>query len=168
LRKFTLTIFSFILWFLLVWPFDPVTRALDVQSIVVGAAVAVFVGLVFGDRLPAIGAGTFLRRLAWLIVYIPVFTWALVVANLDVAYRVIHPAMPIHPGIVKVKTRLKSREGRTMLANSITLTPGTMTVDITDDGYLYIHWINAKHEDVEGATRDIVEGFEKIIGRIFE
>ena len=168
MRKMTLTIFSFILWFLLVWPFDPVTKAPDVQSIVIGAVVALFVGLLFGDRLPAAGVGSFFRRFAWLLVYIPVFTWALVVANLDVAYRVIHHAMPIRPGIVKVRTKLKSREGRTMLANSITLTPGTMTVDITDDGYLYIHWINVKHEDVEGATRDIVERFERIIGRIFE
>jgi multicomponent Na+:H+ antiporter subunit E len=135
---------------------------------VIGVAVALFVGLIFGERLPAIGGRTVFRRLFWLLVYIPVFTKALVVANLDVAYRVIHPAMPIRPGIVKVRTALKSREGRTMLANSITLTPGTMTVDITDDGFLYVHWINVRHEDVEGATRDIVEYFERIIGRIFE
>jgi len=168
LRKLSLTIFSFILWFLLVWPFDPVTKALDVQSTVIGVVVALFVGLLFGERLPGTGVGTFLRRVGWLVAYIPVFTWALIVANFDVAYRVVHPAMPIRPGIVKVKTNLKSREGRTMLANSITLTPGTMTVDLTDDGYLYIHWINVKHEDVEGATRDIVERFERMIGRIFE
>jgi len=168
LRKLTLVIFSFIVWFLLVWPFDPVAGTLDFQSTVVGVVVALFVGLIFGDRLPAVSPGTVLRRLFWLMVYVPVFTKALIVANLDVAYRVIHPAMPIRPGIVKVKTGLKSREGRTMLANSITLTPGTMTVDITDDGYLYIHWINVKHEDVEGATRDIVRPFERIIGRIFE
>jgi len=153
---------------MLVWPFDPVTKALDVQSTVIGVVVALFVGLLFGERLPGVGLGTFFRRAGWLIAYVPVFTWALIVANFDVAYRVIHPAMPIRPGIVKVKTNLKSREGRTMLANSITLTPGTMTVDLTDDGYLYIHWINVKHEDVEGATRDIVERFERIIGRIFE
>ena len=168
MRKLSLTIFSFILWFLLVWPFDPVTKALDVQSTVIGVVVALFVGLLFGERLPGTGVGTFFRRAGWLVAYIPVFTWALIVANFDVAYRVIHPAMPIRPGIVKVKTNLKSREGRTMLANSITLTPGTMTVDLTDDGYLYIHWINVKHEDVEGATRDIVERFERMIGRIFE
>jgi multicomponent Na+:H+ antiporter subunit E len=168
LRKLSLTIFSFILWFLLVWPFDPLTKALEVPSVVIGVVVALFVGLLFGERLPGIGVGTFFRRLIWIVAYIPVFTWALIVANFDVAYRVLHPAMPIRPGIVKVKTNLKSREGRTMLANSITLTPGTMTVDLTDDGYLYVHWINVKHEDVEGATRDIVGRFERIIGRIFE
>jgi multicomponent Na+:H+ antiporter subunit E len=76
--------------------------------------------------------------------------------------------MPIHPGIVKVKTTLKNPAGRTMLANSITLTPGTLTVDITDDEYLYIHWINVKSEDIEQASRDIVARFETFLRRIFE
>jgi multicomponent Na+:H+ antiporter subunit E len=168
LRKLTLTIFSFVLWFLLVWPFDPVEKTLNLQSTLLGVVVAIFVGVVFGERLPTTGHGRFLKRAFWLLAYIPVFAWAVIVANLDVVYRVVHPDMPIRPGIVKVKTSLKSNEGRTMLANSITLTPGTLTVDVTDDGYLYIHWINVRHEDVEGATRDIVDKFERIIGRIFE
>jgi multicomponent Na+:H+ antiporter subunit E len=87
---------------------------------------------------------------------------------LDVVYRVIHPAMPIRPGIVKVKTSLKSDSARTALANSITLTPGTMTVDITDDGYLYIHWINVRTTDVEEASRKIVTPFEWFLAKIFD
>jgi multicomponent Na+:H+ antiporter subunit E len=55
-----------------------------------------------------------------------------------------------------------------MLANSITLTPGTMTVDMTDDGYLYVHWINVKSDDIEEATRHIVSKFEGVLRRIFE
>ena len=96
------------------------------------------------------------------------FFWYVVLANLDVVYRVIHPEMPIHPGIVKIKTNLKSAAGRTMLANSITLTPGTLTVDITDDGYLYIHWINVKTDDVEEASKRIAGRFEKVLRRMFE
>jgi multicomponent Na+:H+ antiporter subunit E len=169
LRKITLTIFSFIVWFLLVWPFDPVTGDLDVQSTVVGIIVAIFVGLFLGDKIPeSLGAGTVFRRLFWLIVYIPMFSWYVIVANLDVLYRVVHPDMPIRPGIVKVKTTLTNPAGRTMLANSITLTPGTMTVDMTDDGYLYVHWINVKSDDIEEATRHIVSKFEGVLRRIFE
>jgi multicomponent Na+:H+ antiporter subunit E len=90
-------------------------------------------------------------------------------ANFDVAYRVVHPKLPIKPGIVKVKTRLKSDTGLTFLANSITLTPGTMSVDIDrENGYLYIHWINVKSADVEKATEIIVSRFEKILEKIFE
>jgi multicomponent Na+:H+ antiporter subunit E len=102
------------------------------------------------------------------LVYIPVFFWAMLKANLDVLYRVAHPALPIRPGIVKVKTTLASESGRTILANSITLTPGTMTVDLTDDGYLYVHWINVASTDVEEATRRIVSTFERILARIFD
>ena len=85
------------------------------------------------------------------------------------AYRVIHPKLPINPGIVKVKTTLKTDTALTFLANSITLTPGTLSVDIDkDNGILYIHWIDVKAKDVEGATKIIVERFEKILKKIFD
>jgi len=87
----------------------------------------------------------------------------------DVAYRVINPRLPINPGIVKVKTNLKTETGLTFLANSITLTPGTLTVDIDRDaGVLYVHWIDVKAKDVEAATKIVVERFEKILRKIFE
>ena len=90
-------------------------------------------------------------------------------ANIDVAWRVIHPDIPIKPGIVKLKTTLKSETGLTFLANSITLTPGTLSVDIDQkNGFLYVHWIDVKDKDTEAATRIIVERFEKILRRIFE
>ena len=76
--------------------------------------------------------------------------------------------MPINPGIVKVKTRLKTESGIAALANSITLTPGTLTVDVTDDGFLYVHWINVKAEDIEGATELIARKFEFFLEKIFE
>jgi multicomponent Na+:H+ antiporter subunit E len=64
-------------------------------------------------------------------------------ANIDVAYRVI--SGKINPGIVKISPNLKSDLGITMLANSITLTPGTLSVDIDEENNdLYIHWINVK------------------------
>jgi multicomponent Na+:H+ antiporter subunit E len=157
-----------VIWFLLVWPFDPVSGELDLQGVIAGVVVAIFVGLLFGDKIPrALGVSSVFKRIFWILVYIPMFLWYVVVANLDVVYRVVHPEMPIHPGIVKVKTTLKNPAGRTMLANSITLTPGTLTVDIIGDE-LYIHWINVKAEDIEGATHHIVSKFEGMLRRIFE
>jgi multicomponent Na+:H+ antiporter subunit E len=169
LRKVTLTILSFVIWFLLVWPFDPVEGSLDLQSVIAGVIVAIFVGLYFGDKIERkLRFTNVFKRVFWMIAYVPVFFWYVVVANLDVVYRVVHPEMPIHPGIVKVKTTLKNPAGRTMLANSITLTPGTLSVDITDDDYLYVHWINVKSDDVEQATEAIVARFETFLRRIFE
>ena len=109
------------------------------------------------------------RRYFWFIYYIPFFIWECIKANFDVAYRVIHPRRPINPGIVKVKTNLKSDTALTFLANSITLTPGTLSVDIDQEkGFLYVHWINVKDKDIQEASRIIVERFERILRRIFE
>ncbi len=107
------------------------------------------------------------QRYFWLICYFPFFAWECIKANLDVTYRVLHPKMPIEPGIVKVKTKLKSGIGRTILANSITMTPGTLSVDIKDE-YLYIHWIKVEAQDVETATQIIVRKFEGLLIKIFE
>ena len=168
MRKITLTIFSFVIWFLLVWPFDPVTGDLDLQGFIAGIIVAIFVGILFGDKIPReLPVSDVFKRIFWLLIYIPMFLWYVLVANLDVVYRVVHPEMPIKPGIVKVKTVLKNPAGRTMLANSITLTPGTLTVDIVDE-YLYIHWINVRSDDIEEATHEIVSKFERVLRRIFE
>jgi multicomponent Na+:H+ antiporter subunit E len=169
LRRSTLAILAYVIWFLMVWPFDPVTKALDLQSTIVGVVVAIFVGLFFGDKIAEeLPPGRVLKRIFWIMVYVPMFFWYVIEANLDVVYRVVHPDMPIKPGIVRVKTTLKNPAGRAMLANSITLTPGTLTVDITDDDYLYIHWINVKSDDVEEATKHIVARFEGVLRRIYE
>jgi len=107
------------------------------------------------------------HRYVWLIIYLFIFTWECIKANFDVAYRVLHPAMPIKPGIVKVKLNLKTDMARIMLANSITMTPGTITVDIVDD-YIYIHWIYVSSVEPEIYSRKVAGRFEKYIKMIFE
>ena len=91
-------------------------------------------------------------------------------ANVDVAYRVI--TGKISPGIVKISPDLKTDLGITMLANSITLTPGTLSVDIDEEkNDLYIHWLNVKKEALQKKPVDckyVCAGFEKWVGRIAE
>jgi multicomponent Na+:H+ antiporter subunit E len=83
------------------------------------------------------------------LVYVPtVFLFNLAKANIDVAYRVI--TGKINPGIVRIKPGLKTDLGRTVLANSITLTPGTLTVDVDkENGDLFVHWINVQETKTE-------------------
>ena len=107
------------------------------------------------------------KKIFWLIVYIPYFLWEMAKANIDVAYRVINPRLPIKPGIVMVKTKMKSDAGKIMVANSITLTPGTLTLDIIDDK-MFIHWIWVQSADVEEASKLIPGKFEKILMRAFK
>jgi multicomponent Na+:H+ antiporter subunit E len=83
-------------------------------------------------------------------------------SNITLATIVLTPSLPINPGIVKVRTKLKSRMGRLMLANSITLTPGTLTVEMEGE-WLYIHCVTVGSTDVEAATSEIVSGFESYL-----
>jgi len=92
------------------------------------------------------------------------FLFALTKANLDVAYRVLTGR--IKPGIVRIKPALKSGFATTLLANSITLTPGTLTVDIGKDNELFVHWINVK--DKEPKTEQVCGSFAKWARRIAE
>ena len=94
--------------------------------------------------------------------YVAFFLKELVKSNFRLAGVVLSPALPLHPGIVKVRTRLKSSMGRLLLANSITLTPGTLTVEM-DGEWLYIHWVTTEAEDIEAATASIVSGFERYL-----
>jgi multicomponent Na+:H+ antiporter subunit E len=94
--------------------------------------------------------------------YYGYFFKELVKSNLKLAGIVLSPSLPINPGIVKVRTRLKSRMGRLMLANSITLTPGTLTVEL-DGEWLYVHCVTMESADVEAATAEIVAGFERYL-----
>ena len=74
--------------------------------------------------------------------------------------------MPIKPGVVVIKTSLKQDMAKLILANSITLTPGTFTLDIKGDKLL-IHWIYVRSEDIEESTKNIGERFEKYLKVIF-
>ncbi|MHC4113806.1 MAG: Na+/H+ antiporter subunit E [Planctomycetota bacterium] len=155
-------VLGFIVWLLLTW-------TLNVQVVIVGVIASALIAVLFHEILPK-EHRVFISpvRLFWFLVYVPVFFYYMVKANLDVVYRALHPKMPINPGIVKIETSLKTDSGITALANSITLTPGTLTVDLTDDGFLYIHWINVKATDTEQATELIARKFEWFLKRIFE
>ena len=167
MRRFIYFILAFVVWILLTWPF--VDGKIDVQVVIAGLVASFLAAVLFHKVLPEEHHVFFSpRRVFWFLVYIPVFFYYVIMANFDVVYLALHPKMPIRPGIVKIKTRLKSDSAITALANSITLTPGTLTVDLTDDGYLYVHWIYVKSEDTEEATRLIAGNFEYFIEKIFE
>lgn len=90
----------------------------------------------------------------------------LIKANLEVAYEVMTPHYRMTPGIVKVPLDLKSDQGITLLANLITLTPGTLSLDVSDDKkVLYVHsmYITDKEKFIKG----IKNGFEKRILEIW-
>ncbi len=152
---------AFVLWILLFWSVDPAVLG-------TGAFFSLIVATVLGDIYPdAMHWLLSPKRWGFFLLYVPYFLWFCIRANLDVAVRVIHPDMPIRPGIVKVTTTLQSDMAKTFLANSITLTPGTLTIDI-DGQDLYVHWINIDTDDAEARTAEICGRFEPLLRRIFE
>jgi len=141
---------------------------LSISSLIIGLIVAIITVLAFHRYLVWDVHKLFQPiRYYWFVIYFFIFIWECLKANLDVAYRVLHPDLPIKPGIVKVKTQLKTDIARTTLANSITMTPGTITVDIIDD-FIYVHWIYVSARDPIQYTEKISGRFEKYIQRIFE
>lgn len=161
MKYVTLFISMFILWMLL-------TFDLHIHNILVGLVSALLVTLLFGHHFLK-GWQKFYNpaRYFYGLIYLIIFIWACIKANFDVAYRVLSPKMPIKPGIVKVRTTLKTNIAKTFLANSITMTPGTITVDVIDDDF-YIHWIYVSSQDPAIYSKKIVGRFEKLLKKVFE
>lgn len=145
----------FVFWWLL-------TGSGTLQELGAGALVALVATMAAGPHLK-IFSGLRLEPAApyHLLRYLGYFGVALIRANLDVARRVLSPSLPIRPALVEVRTELQSDLGRLILANSITLTPGTLSVDLRGD-HILVHWIDCPPgTDLEAATRTIAAGFEQ-------
>lgn len=148
------------LWMLFAGTLDPQEA---IAGLIIAGAVALMTkGAVFGDGIGILHP----VRFAYLVLYLPYLFVEIIKANLQVARIVVDPALPIRPAIVRVMTRLQSPVGRMILANSITLTPGTLSVEMEGDT-LFIHWIVTEAEDIDGATAAIVSGFEDRLEKIF-
>jgi multicomponent Na+:H+ antiporter subunit E len=87
-------------------------------------------------------------------------------ANLNMLRYVYARRIDIDPGIVRIKTRLKTPVGRLALANSIALTPGSLVVDLEGDT-LTVHWLDVQTTDPEEAARLIAGPFETDLEKTF-
>jgi len=155
-----LLVITFALWLAL-------SSKLDWPELICGGLVCLIISFFGAHIYSKLGFPPLsLKGILFSLIYIIVLFWEIIKASLDVAYRVIHPKMPIKPGIVVIKTRLKSDIAKMILANSITLTPGTFTLDVIGNELL-IHWINVKTEDIDEATSLIGHRFEKYLRVIF-
>jgi multicomponent Na+:H+ antiporter subunit E len=95
------------------------------------------------------------------------FLSELFVSNVKVVVEVLRPGFTMKPAILAIPLDLKNEHAITLLANMITLTPGTLSVDISDDHrVLYMHTMYA--DDAEEAKRKIKNGFERRLREIYE
>ena len=160
----------FVFWLLITW-------TVAVQELVAGVIVSAVVSL-FSSRFFIHAKAFYLLhpcRLINLLYYsVVIFIWELIKSNCKLAVCALSPRMKINPGFVRIPTRLRGEYAQTMLANSITLTPGTITVDIEQDksakdaaAWMDIHWINVEDSDPQKAGELIKGRMEKCLRRVW-
>ena len=109
---------------------------------------------------PLLGPSSYFRRLPRAFALLTHFVWSVVVANVAMVACVLRPKSYLYPGVVAVKLEPMSDLETTMLANMVTLTPGTFSVDVSSDrSTLFVHCIDAR--DPDQVRRTIKRGFER-------
>lgn len=135
-------------FFLLVWII--LNGRITAEILVSGAVFSAFVYLFFRKFL-GYHSGTDMkiaRNLPGGALYVLLLIWEVVKANVHIIKLVLSPHISISPVLVSFKTDLKSDMARVIFANSITLTPGTITCDLSDDGTFWVHCLD--HEMADG------------------
>ena len=169
------TILCYIFWMLITGQIVSVfCGEASAEVLIAGAAVSILVAL-FSARFFIHDKAFFLynpaKFLRLLFYYVIIFMWELIKANVNVAFKALSPKLKVKPGIVKIPVNVESEYGQSMVANSITLTPGTITMDAVEEKgktYFYVHWIDVAETDHEKAGEAIKGTMEKWIGRIWK
>lgn len=126
-------------------------------NVTIGFAVSYFI-LWFTQ--PVIGRSNYFLKVYQVISLVLFFLWELILANLRVAHDVLTPAHHSKPGVIAIPLDAETDTEITVLANLITLTPGTLSLDVSDDRkVLYIHAMFV--EDPEALRQEIKDGFER-------
>jgi len=161
--RITVFVLSALVWFAL-------TDIREFQEVIAGLVMAAVVTLIAGKFfITTTKQRGVPHRIIAAMRYFFKFLWEMIKANVHVALIVLHPMLPIKPGIVKIKTKLSKDSAITILTNSITLTPGTLTVDINPDTKeIYIHCIEVHATTIDENTQQIGWRFEHILAEVFE
>lgn len=150
------SIILFIFWILLSGDFH-------ITLLISGAVSSLFVAFISHDLLfKRARLGHSITIVLRMLGYLPWLLWQIVLANIDLAYRTLHPSMPIDPHMIEFDADLNTDKGITVLANSITLTPGTVTVIAEENGKFIVHAIAKAPADclLEGTMQKKVKALE--------
>ncbi|MBS3816242.1 MAG: Na+/H+ antiporter subunit E [Candidatus Thermoplasmatota archaeon] len=152
-----------------------VSGRLSWQNILIGGLVSTLISNLLYENLTddLRCEGHLVRKILYLLFiripeYVFIMLFQLVESNIQVAKHVL--LLDINPSIVKIETDLRSDTGITLLSNSITLTPGTLTIDVDkklDKTNVYVHWIDATTLNMEEAGNEIKGDVERWLKKIF-
>lgn len=166
----------FLLLFL-VWVFF--SGDISVQSLTAGALLSVLTLLLYfrlgigklrgkGDEGPQT-PGRLLRRLFFLLCFLPVFGWKVVRSGFYIAFLALRPSIDFWPGIVRIKADLPNLPAVTVLANLLTLTPGTLSLEYDEENDdLYVHWIDVSSFGGKEMDETITSGMRPWVRRMFQ
>ena len=127
--------------------------------------VNVLIGFVVGYAIlylaqPITGRSRYTTKVPQLIGFMVYYVWLFILANLRIAYDIIRPNFQLRPGVIAIPLEARSDLEIVILANLITLTPGTLSLDVsTDRRFLYIHALYI--DDIEKVRREIKQGLEQ-------
>jgi multicomponent Na+:H+ antiporter subunit E len=157
----------FWLWSLLTFIWIAENSAFEVELIITGVLISAVLAYMFTRNSVVWKDIRFTpSRLYQFFLYLCVFMFEVVRANINMMRYVYAPRININPGIVRIKTRLKTPVGRLALANSIALTPGSLVIEIEGDS-LFVHWLDMTTTDTGEATEQIAGPFEEYLERAF-
>jgi multicomponent Na+:H+ antiporter subunit E len=142
------------------------TGNFSLANLLFGAAIGGFGLFLVRDRVES---PRLLLRTRRLVALVGLFVYELFLSAFRVALLVIRPDVrrALRPAIIAFPLSVKSNAEITLLANLITLTPGTLSVDVSDDGkFLYVHALNCV--DKERLIREIAQGFEIRVAEAFK
>lgn len=147
--------------FAIIW--TAVTGSFTLMNFVFGFLLSMFALSLIREQVGTVGYVSRARRILALFL---LFLYELMMSALKVARLVLSPKMELRPGIFAYPLKVTEDFQITLLANLITLTPGTLSVDVSEDRRtLFVHAIDCS--DPEGARRDIADGFERKIMEAF-
>lgn len=149
-----------ILLFFLLWIFWVLLSGFQIQEVAAGAIVSGFITVVVWRRLFRGAKVSYVKGFVYFLAYIPYYIYQEILAVSDVVYRIL--SMKIAPAIVKVPHVHKHGWGITTLSNSITMTPGTLTLE-AEPKHLYVHWLMRKENKEEISGK-----FERILKNIWD
>ena len=155
------------LWLLLTFIWVAISSSPALESVATGILISAAMAYVFARKFEIWDGLSFSpQRLYHFTLYTGVFLVELVQANINMMRYVYAPCISVNPGVVKVKTRLKSPIRRLALANSISLTPGSLVLDMSKD-CLTVHCLDLRSIDPDDAGRTIAAPFEKHLEKSF-
>ncbi|MEM5871339.1 MAG: Na+/H+ antiporter subunit E [Candidatus Aenigmatarchaeota archaeon] len=147
------------LLFILLWVFWILLNGFAFWEIVIGGLISFCLSLIFWYLFAESSGKNYIKRFFIFLGYIPYYLFQEIKCVLDVSYRII--SGKISPVIVEVPHNHETPLGVTFLANSITMTPGTLTLE-AEEGRLYVHWLNEGKD-----KKEISKTFDKFLNKIW-